>query len=105
MEIYDMESKKYVDFDKVITTYKTFGHLNLHNALEAFNEIPAADVQPVVRGKWIVKERQALFPGMDEHPVFACSECGYQIYDLLDNVKERHHYCTNCGADMRGTNE
>ena len=52
MEIYDMGSKKYVDFDKVITTYKTFGHLNLHNALEAFNEIPAADVQPMTRGRW-----------------------------------------------------
>lgn len=43
-----MEEKKYVDFDEVITTYKTFGHLNLHNALEAFNKIPAADVVPVV---------------------------------------------------------
>lgn len=43
-----MESKKYVDFDKVIATYKAFGHLNLHNILEAFNEIPAADVRHVV---------------------------------------------------------
>lgn len=58
------------------------------------------DVRPVVRATWIVKEMQELFPGMDEHPVFVCSECGYQIYDLLDNVKERHHYCPNCGARM-----
>lgn len=65
--------------------------------------IPAADVRPVERARWIVKEMQALFPGMDEHPVFACSECGYQIYDLLDSVKERHHYCPNCGAMMEGS--
>ena len=68
---------------------------------EALRDIPAADVRPVVRAVWIVKEMKALFPGMEEHPVFACSECGYQIYDLLENVKERHHYCPNCGADMR----
>ena len=61
---------------------------------------PAADVRPAVKATWIVKEMQALFPGMDEHPVFVCSECGYQIYDLLDNVKERHHFCPNCGARM-----
>lgn len=64
------------------------------------NAIPAADVRPVVKATWIVKEMKALFPGMDEHPVFACSECGYQIYDLLDNVKELHHFCPNCGARM-----
>ena len=68
--------------------------------LYLIENIPAADVRPVVRATWIVKEMQALFPGMDEHPVFVCSECGYQIYDLLDSVKERHHYCTNCGAMM-----
>ena len=71
------------------------------DAATAIDNIPAADVRPVVRATWIVKEMQALFPGMDEHPVFACSECGYQIYDLLDSVKDRHHYCPNCGADMR----
>ncbi len=63
-------------------------------------DLPAADVQPAVKATWVVKEMEALFSGMDEHPVFACSECGYQIYDLLDNVKERHHYCPNCGAMM-----
>lgn len=65
-----------------------------------FAALPAADVWPVVKATWVVKEMEALFSGMDEHPVFACSECGYQIYDLLDNVKERHHYCPNCGARM-----
>ena len=64
------------------------------------NSIPAADVRPVVKATWIIKEMQALFPGMDEHPVFMCSECGYQIYDLFDNLKEHHNFCPNCGARM-----
>lgn len=73
--------------------------------IDAVAAIPAADVRPAVRATWIVKEMQALFSGMDEHPVFACSECGYQMYDLLDNLKERHHFCPNCGADMREEGE
>ena len=75
-------------------------HIGLFAAARAIEAIPAADVQPAVKATWVVKEMEALFSGMDEHPVFACSECGYQIYDLLDNVKERHHYCPNCGARM-----
>lgn len=43
-----MPEKEYIEREAAITTYKTFGHLNLHNALEAFKEIPAADVRPVV---------------------------------------------------------
>ena len=69
--------------------------------MRIFDSIPAADVRPVVKATWIIKEMQALFPGMDEHPVFMCSECGYQIYDLFDNLKEHHNFCPNCGADMR----
>lgn len=72
------------------------------HVIKSIRKLPAADVRPVVKATWIVKEMQALFSGMDEHPVFACSECGYQMYDLLDNLKERHHFCPNCGADMRG---
>ena len=94
-----MEKKKYVDFDKVITTYKTFGHLNLHNVLEAFNEIPAADVQPITHGKW--KEIKTGFDLFDYQ--FECSIChGWtpnKAYVIAPD------FCPNCGADMRGINE
>lgn len=90
LEIYNMESKKYVDFDKVITTYKTFGHLNLHNALEAFNEIPAADVRPVRRGKWTLNKDGSG----------TCSECGRRQNNCWD-LDNWDNFCHFCGADMR----
>lgn len=88
-----MESKKYVDFDKVITTYKTFGHLNLHNVLEAFNEISAADVRPVVRAYWkSVPYKRAR----------VCSRCeADEPYKFADDDANVYNFCPNCGADMR----
>lgn len=55
-------------------------------ATEIIESIPAADVRPVVRGKW-------------EHfgsDVFRCSECGYGIQPWNIGV----NFCPNCGADM-----
>ena len=83
---------------------RNYGDVDPDSVIHVIKTIPAAEVRPVMKATWIIKEMQALFPGMDEHPVFVCSECGYQIYDLLDNVKEQHHFCSNCGADMRGNN-
>jgi len=48
------------------------------------NEIPAADAQPVVRGKWIINGWS-----------IRCSECRY---DMPFSVR---NFCPNCGADMR----
>lgn len=55
-------------------------------ALQALSEIPAADVRPVVRGKW-------------EYISFMtcrCSVCKEVFHEL-----EGDNYCPNCGADMR----
>ena len=101
-----MKKKKYVDFDKAITTYKTFGHLNLHNALEAFNEIPAADVRSVVRGEWEKTEDFDEYGG-GRYVEWTCSECFYKVKgdwavrDSHIDEKPRENFCPNCGADMR----
>lgn len=53
------------------------------------NRQPAADVRPVVRGRWLHKETTDNF-----HVVGQCSVCKER--KRIDN------FCTNCGADMRG---
>lgn len=52
---------------------------------DALSKLPAADVRPVVRGKWI-KNGWSI----------RCSECWH---DMPFSVR---NYCPNCGADMRG---
>ena len=62
------------------------------------NDIPAADVRPVVRGH--IEE--------DENTYLFCSECNCNItlaaYETPDNrLVLRPNFCPNCGADMRPT--
>lgn len=53
--------------------------------IEKLKSISAADVKPVVRGKWIVK-----------YPLVTCSVC-CNTFDIVRLM----NFCPNCGADMR----
>ena len=55
-------------------------------------DIPAADVAPVVHGRWIEKEKYTF--GI----MYDCSLCENRI---LDNGHP-WNYCPNCGAKMGG---
>ena len=61
---------------------------NAQHFINIIRNIPAANVQPVVRGKW-----ENI--GSD---VWKCSVCDYGIMPWNVGV----NYCPNCGADMRG---
>jgi len=64
--------------------------------------IPAADVRPVVRGKWI----QTTLPmGWEDDECAECSVCGEDfVLDewSMDDFTNTMNFCPNCGADMRG---
>lgn len=59
--------------------------------------IPAADVAPVVHGKWMVKQ-------IDSFRKFeiTCSVCGWTGIDNYDSYDDPadYNYCPNCGAKM-----
>lgn len=55
-----------------------------------FRDTPAADVAPVVHGRWIEKEKYTF------GTMYDCSICGTRI---LDNG-HAWNYCPNCGARM-----
>lgn len=61
--------------------------------------IPAADVKPVVRGKWIDKG-ESPFCGSEGRMYFnheyECNHCGFTVRG--GELK----YCPNCGAVMEG---
>ena len=57
--------------------------------LEMLADTPAADVAPVVHGKWIHKPGQIYSIGN-------CSFCDYPTETIVP-----YNFCPNCGADMR----
>ena len=67
---------------------------------EIADEVPAADVAPVVHGRWL-----------NSYNDFSCAECGRcgTIFEVTDNeldeglwnaFKLSYNYCPNCGAKM-----
>lgn len=65
-------------------------------AFAEIRKIPAADVVPVVHGRWIEsKEHFYLKNGCKEWINFYCSECDAPNNSPTD-------YCPNCGAKMDG---
>lgn len=62
----------------------------------ALKKIPAADVVPVVHGRWIERKEHFYFQnGCKEWINFYCSECDAPNNSPTD-------YCPNCGAKMDG---
>ena len=59
--------------------------------------IPAADVRPAKRGKWI--DRDDDYYGWN---MWSCSACGEEFV-LTEGTPDMndYHFCPNCGADMR----
>ena len=59
-------------------------------------DIPAADVAPVVHGRWEDSTDEWL--GTD---VYTCSKCR-ESYVLVEGTPKENlwHYCPNCGAQM-----
>ena len=63
-------------------------------------DAPAADVAPVVHGRWISWEKAGNFvPSPDRHE---CSVCHDAAQVLVNGLELLSDYCPNCGAMMDG---
>jgi hypothetical protein len=62
--------------------------------------LPAADVAPVVHGRWISWEKAGNFvPSPDRHE---CSVCHDAAQVLVNGLELLSDYCPNCWAKMDG---
>ena len=72
---------------EAVRRYPNSFYNGIEAARDAIHHVPAADVRPVKRGKWIDHQEGRW--------VYAkCSECE-TVHDVRSN------FCLNCGADMR----
>lgn len=63
----------------------------------ALKKIPAADVVPVVHGRW-----EYDLPTINTYGQLRCSICNWWTLD--PSVDRSYSYCPNCGAKMGGVN-
>ena len=63
-----------------------------NSLIDSISELPAADVAPVVYGRW-------AHLGGDE---WCCSVCGFVITTEGSWEKPTKKYCEDCGAKMDG---
>lgn len=83
---------------------KLLGYIFGVDVVRKLHEVPAADVAPVVHGKW-QGEGDGYADGELVYDVWHCSECDYCIDDGTDNPELLPKYCPNCGAKMDGGND
>jgi rubrerythrin len=100
-EYIDREAAKKMHCDICMEKFVCYREKESCPERRAFDRIPAADVRPVVHGKWIEQEEWTGVEafGIKEMVVgsWKCSVCGF----LVDVSEGDFHYCPNCGADMR----
>ena len=61
----------------------------------------AADVAPVVHGRWIHSRYEDC---SEQFELVKCSQCNHEAYAMAFYVRGGN-YCPNCGAKMDGGNE
>ena len=93
---------EYIERDKAIEAVRSdpMGGLNYKRIL---TDIPAADVAPVVHGRWIPhREKSREYIGTVlvhvRYDYWLCDTCGYRV----ENGQPMYNFCPNCGAKMDG---
>ena len=79
----------YIERDAVVDLI-TRRYENPEICTQEINSIPAADVAPVVHGRW-----------MEHLDEMECSVCKRQ-WNYCDNDTNTFNFCPNCGATMDG---
>lgn len=73
------------------------------NPIDYLDEVPAADVRPVVKASW-KKDNSYAGPGLMNLRCSVCGEFGGTWRDCtLPSML--YKFCPNCGADCRGGND
>ena len=72
--------------------YEHLDDVHIAAAMNAIDEMPAADVSLVRRGRWIEQCEESLY---------SCSACGAEWITIEGTPKENSmDFCPHCGAKM-----
>lgn len=89
-----MSTPRYIDAEQIEYNYK-YGNVMFFAQKEQIDEIPTADVAPVVHAKWV----GLAYDFLGGKFVYACSRCDRQIKIYHREDFKDFPYC-HCGAKM-----
>lgn len=73
-----------------------------NQAVQIVEDFPAADVRPVVHGRWVQTGGKYSRHKTIDRRILTCSVCGnFLSMDGVNAGRGDANYCPNCGADMR----
>jgi len=95
---------EYIEREAAIDRLEKLMQLQAPTARAIMEAIPADDVRPVVRGKWVDDKGNPvpwdeLNKNCPNHSAY-CSVCGEWL-TASDEYPATGNFCPNCGADMR----
>ncbi len=82
-----------IDADKLKEKLSWLAFGAYAGVLEAIENAPTIDAEPVVHGRWIKKCDSTELK-------LICNFCGYDYIEADPDCTERHDYCPHCGAKM-----
>ena len=88
---------EYIERDIAAAFANNCGAVYVANRLSDSNAFPAADVAPVVHGRWIEPSR--LYYGAKQ---YECSLCYSDTFWKKHSITEKYPHCPNCGCRMDG---
>lgn len=95
-------SKEYIEREAALAiVYDNWGTLSCSRISYNLEKLPAADVKPVVHGKWYDEDSFRLTQqegGLHYAPIYRCSVCNKTV---ADHYISEHKYCLHCGAEMK----
>lgn len=89
----EIQMSKYISAEDAAEKISEQYRIPIHELVDVFGDIPAADVEEVAHGYWKYDD------GMD----FVCTECGrLALTSRYAYAQYRSPYCPYCGAKMEG---
>ncbi len=72
------------------------GMFDCEDVISSIENAAAADVVPVVHGRWVGLEYGGYADGLPVYDLWECSVCGEEVRG--EDVPDTHPYCHGCGA-------
>jgi hypothetical protein len=98
---------EYIEREKVVELFNKWAdgysyiEVPTKDAIACVRAIPAADVRPVVKGRWKLASYSGKFGNAKEKWYDQFLDGAFWYCDQCRERARKSNFCPNCGADMR----